>query len=107
MARSLSALPRRALINCRRSVSLSGRKSIDVLLPENRASGIGTAGNRASSPSLVGCQRREQLVHSAVHSFFRNVGGEQLAIADHIVPGLLSPDNYTDSSARFCQGHFH
>src|SRR5439155_18792097 len=36
MQRSCSALPRNAVISCRRSVSLSGRKSIDVLPSRKR-----------------------------------------------------------------------
>jgi hypothetical protein len=39
MARSLSALPRRALMSWRRSTSLRGRKSIDVLPSKLRKKG--------------------------------------------------------------------
>src|ERR1700733_7088331 len=82
MARSLSALPRRALISARRSVSLRGRKSMVALLPDQKNPGRARARPPRSGP---GRQLGEQQVHPAVETSVGVVHLEDLALADEVV----------------------
>src|SRR5438132_13852845 len=80
MARSLSALPRNAVISCRRSVSFKGRKSIDVLLsrvPEKH------------HRSRLRCQFRKQEVNALVHSVLVGISRQELLSAAHVIANLV------------------
>src|SRR6516164_3155917 len=109
MARSLSALPRNAPISCRRSVSLRGRKSIDVLLPEKRTTTacvpLGLARRSAGKAHSTLCrQLGQQEIDATVDAFIEAVGLQEIAAAEQEVVDLLLRKSDTQGVARFGQG---
>src|SRR6516225_11486089 len=81
MARSLSALPRNALMSCRRSVSLRGRKSMDVLPSENGTTKTGWLAR--------GRQLRQDEVDATVYLGLVRLNLEQLPLAHQVVAHLF------------------
>src|SRR5947209_5953781 len=82
MARSLSALPRSALMSWRRSVSFRGRKSMDVLPSVKKA-------KRKSRWLARGRQLCQNEVNAAIHLGFLHVNLQQVTVADQVVAHLF------------------
>src|SRR5580692_3155615 len=90
MARSLSALPRRALMSCRRSRSFRGRKSMDSTpLRETKKTRRLRPAAEILSPSFAAGQLREKPVHAAVHPVVVDIDRERLAAAQDAVEDLF------------------
>src|ERR1700691_2011279 len=88
MARLPSALPRSELISCRRSTSLSGRKSIDVLLSRYRPARPPKDG-RNHDLSRQSRQFSQQKVDALIDACFRDVGRHYLAAAFQHIRDLV------------------
>src|SRR6516225_8707623 len=107
MARSLSALPRKALINCRRSVSLRGRKSMDSSPSQYEAPSTAEGVDKIRRPQgrhthlRPRRQLREQQVNPSVHAVVVVLDFEQFPATDEIVTHLLGPDQHLNGIAGF------
>src|SRR5262249_42004138 len=95
MARALSAVPRSALISCRRSVSLRGRKSmVDSPLRGTRRTIRLRSGPESAHPLRTAGQFREQQVHAAVHVVVVQADGQQVVAPHDEVADLLAADEH-------------
>src|SRR6516162_45066 len=103
MARSLSALLRRALISWRRSVSLRGRKSMETS-PSQIEKTLPRMGNRNPRVSGPGRQLGEQEVDAAVHQVVVMLDFQHLAAGCQVEAYPLGPHHHTDGRAALGQG---
>src|SRR6516165_2750267 len=88
MARSLSALPRKALTSCRRSRSLRGRKSMAYsFLRKKRTRDLDSGPGR---------QLGRQQEHGPVHRLLAGIDLEQVAGPFDVITDLLRPHQHTD-----------
>src|SRR5690348_14100065 len=96
IARLLSALPRRAVTSWRRSVSLRGRKSIDVLLLSKKGPVISpSVGKALGAASVLGGQLGQEEINALVDAARRTIDGEHLAPTEDIIPDILRPEQHT------------
>src|SRR5262249_7072282 len=111
--RLLSALPRNAVISCRRSVSLRGRKSIRSYSLPLKVTVAQT------SQSAFGCQFRQEKVNAAIDPFFLRVYSEKLLTARdevtnvppfqhhrHLVSGFRQRDVHGEGRSVTAGDHF-
>src|SRR6516225_5192379 len=121
MARSPSALPRRALISCCRSLSLSGRKSIAFSLPFEITWAIFQTPRLEDSPwglqfsqtpgqvfepwglALFSREFRQHQIYSLVHLAGVGINFHQIIAADQDIACIVLFQNQTKPGERLCQ----
>src|SRR5271170_4128872 len=90
--RPCSALPRRALTSCLRSISFRGRKSMTTSSKGDRNKKVGekVQVERVDDPFRLRCQFRQHHKHTAIDSVVAKVGGQRAIRSDQQVANFLA-----------------